>query len=81
MQPTDFLKDEKKELSWIGYVDDITDTSVHRWIGDSNNFDLSLELWVKWLFKFFADGQIFDFQKLFNPHSALKVYYKGIFNE
>ena len=56
MQPTDFLREEKKELSWIGYVDDITDTSVHRWIGDSNNFDLSLELWVKWLFKFFADG-------------------------
>lgn len=44
MQPTDFLKEEKKEPSWVGYVDDITDTSVHGWICDSNNFDLSLEL-------------------------------------
>ena len=44
MQQTDSLIDEKKEPSWVGYVDNITDTSVHGWICDSNNFDLSLEV-------------------------------------
>lgn len=49
-QSDSLIVNEQKQPSWIGYVDEITESSVHGWICDSNNFDLSLEVEI------YADG-------------------------
>ena len=38
------IKDEQKQLSFVGYVDDITDISVHGWVCDREKLDHSLEI-------------------------------------